>query len=273
MVQNQIRALHDARGIPLHEDAAQLELPAPNDYLPSSYDLAPKPAGALGSSDRVPARLDGIAKGTESGDQVYYLFCNKFGKPKAAVHFKFWNSTLRRDAHVSTLSSLFSELLIDIITERFYPAEVAGLSYFIHARGISALGFSDKLPELVKRLTHCVTKGHPDYFLSHPGCEARFSVLLERQIRRRKNFVKKRPMSIASTLVSWVVYEDDSSHEELLAELSMLLEIIHCILRGPCAAAPGHHCRPARGRKSAPRSSRRDACSCPTGRSNVGREQ
>ena len=110
--------------------------------------------------------------------------------------------------------------MIDIVTERFYPAEVAGLSYYIHAQGISALGFSDKLPDLVERLTRCLSKDHPDFFLLRPECEERFGVLLERKIRRRKNFAKKRPMSIASSLLGWMLYEDEASHGELLAELT-----------------------------------------------------
>jgi len=197
-------------------EADSLSLPAPNMYLPSSYELLPSPG--ISFDGDAPAILDGDE--TKARDVVYYSHCNKFGKPKAGVHFKFWNPLLRRSAATSTHSSLFSELLFDILTERFYSAEVAGLSYHIHAQGLSALGFNDKLPALVAHLASALTRNSDDYFLADEAkCRARFETLLERALRRRQSFVKKRPMSIASSLVSWMLYEDQASHEELLAAL------------------------------------------------------
>ncbi len=125
------------------------------------------------------------------GFRVWYKKENEFRVPKGNLYIAVDSEHAVKSARNIALTRLAVELLLDVLTESTYPAEIAGLGYRIYAHQggftIHLSGFTAKQNLLLKQILNSRKFGHVD--------PARFQIIKEQLIRNWDNQKQSKPIS------------------------------------------------------------------------------
>jgi len=187
----------------------QLELPAPNPFVPQSLELV------SGSSMEKPVLIN-----ADGPLPLWYARDTSFDVPRAAAYL-----SLRLPGVAESLPErLMNRLLVDIISKQVnawaYPAQLAGLDYrvYTHLRGMTIRvgGYNDRLDELFDKIMATVTEPQ----ITPQG----FQLAVDGLRQSLQNSRQDRPVSQAARFVQDAIIEnaDTTDHElEALAEITL----------------------------------------------------
>ncbi|KJE93448.1 insulin degrading enzyme, variant 1 [Capsaspora owczarzaki ATCC 30864] len=184
----------------------QLQLPLPNDFVPTDFELRARP----NEPQPFPVIIQDSAL-----SRVWHKQDAEFLLPKTWVSFQLTSPLSYVDPLHAVLSRLFCDLLRDALNEFAYHAEIAGLDYAIVTDFCGLIirvdGYSHQLPLLVERIF--------DRLGSFKTNANRFEEVKDAYTRELKNFSAEQPSSQVTYLSSFLLSERIWNHEQKLAEL------------------------------------------------------
>lgn len=182
-----------------------LALPGRNGFVPENLALK-SDAGNKG----VPVALE-----RRPGFELWHALDTEFNLPLANFYFSVRSPLANDTARHAVLTSLYTRLVNDQLTEFSYDADLAGLSYSLykHIRGftVRVSGYDDKQAVLVERIVDALRRPHI--------AEDRFEVAKENMVRSLRNAAKNSPYRRALDEVRLLLTEPDWSEEQLLAAI------------------------------------------------------
>ncbi len=140
-------------------------------------------------------------------EQVWHSYDQAFRQPRSSISVKI-RSHAGSEYH--PIHSLITNLYNQIVKQKLYPANLAGLSYSVSmgTRGMSfsVSGYSPKLPQLLKDIIRDFTS------LTWWNTNLETSmveILRDRKLRSLRSWITDRPDSQASMLLSYLMSESD----------------------------------------------------------------
>jgi secreted Zn-dependent insulinase-like peptidase len=125
--------------------AADLDLPAPNPFVPEDLELLAQDGG---ETPRALVREDGF--------ELWHLADTSFDVPRAQVRVELRTPRAGATAEDAVNARLYTRLVTDALNEFAYPARLAGLSWNLGSGGdaltLALGGFDDKLDVLLARV-------------------------------------------------------------------------------------------------------------------------
>lgn len=190
---------------------SQIDLPAPNPYIPQNLDLVHAASEASTTLLPTPKLIVDSPKA-----KIYFASDSKFKSPIIGWIFDIRTpSIVQGNAKQVVLADLFIKGLKEMLDDSRYPASLAGIGCEINRNEngmtISIDGYNDKasllLSEVLKKLT------------STPYNEQQFKVYKASLARQYQNFGKDNPISLASQLVMSVLYQRYTTDKEKAAAI------------------------------------------------------
>lgn len=133
----------------------QLQLPAPNEFIPRRLDIKP-PQVIAATASHIPTliRHDAV-------QDVWFHQDTEFSTPRAELFLRVKSPAVGADIRGAVLTELYVEMVRDALNEFAYPAQLAGLDFSLGAnsRGLDLRisGYSDKQGLLLSRLAGVLT--------------------------------------------------------------------------------------------------------------------
>lgn len=193
------------RATPVAALATQLQLPAPNPFIPENLEMV------TGASMAKPVLL-----ASPNGLDLWYDRDTRFGTPKANIFISLRTPATRASAR----NSILTRLLVDAINTNLnpwgYQAHLAGLDYSVypHLRGITIRvgGYSDKLHTLMNRILAQI---------ANPGLsQQRFDIARQNLLDSLRNQTRNPPVKQTSGFVQNALLQGAWSVEEKLQAAS-----------------------------------------------------
>ena len=161
-----------------------------------------------------PTRRPTLAVENE-GTRLWHKKDDRWWIPKASTHFLLKSPLITESAQANVMARLYVDLVVDSLTEYSYDADLAGLSYDLHAQlgnfVLSVDGYNDKLPVLHKVVLDRLTNLTID--------NKRFELIKEQLQRGLENFKLGNPYQHASYHLSHLTVKDMYTPEEQLSAL------------------------------------------------------
>jgi insulysin len=190
-------------------DIQQLRLPNRNQFLPTNLDVEKHEITE-------PQRRPRLIHETHIS-QVWHKKDDQFWLPKASVVIEIRSPIVNDTPRAIVLTRLFSDLVNDSLTEYTYDADLAGLAYHLGAHNLgvtmSLSGYSDKLPDLTRRIIEAVRNLQVR--------QDRLEVMKEKLKRQWENFFMSQSYQLSDyyarhilTHGVWTVEEHPQSHCE-----------------------------------------------------------
>lgn len=178
-----------------------MALPRINPYLQGEVALVEQPEAAA-----LPQRII-----DRTGYHFWFLADQQFAVPKGYCFINFWSPLLFNTPQNSALAKLYVELSLEVLSEQFYDAELAGLSFNFAstAQGLtlSTSGLSrgqlNLAIDLVKALRNLTF------------CPKRFAEYRKQLCRHYRNSHKSKPVSQLFSVLSHEVLPDNLPPSEL----------------------------------------------------------
>lgn len=191
-----------------------LHLPAPNDFLPSDFEVPPAPAGC-----DVPA----ICR-TSPLSTLWWKPDTLFASPKGCAYLNLMLPDAYAYPEACVLTRLFTKMLTDDLNKFVYQAEIAGLSYAVEPtnQGISlrVQGFSHRLLRLVRAIL--------DRFVDFVPSAERFGPVRAKVSQDYRNIRYGKPLSHAMYCASCLLESSRFHYESYIACVdSLTLEQLH----------------------------------------------
>ncbi|KAG0225257.1 Insulinase (Peptidase M16) [Actinomortierella wolfii] len=185
----------------------ELHLPAPNDYIPTNFEVGKVPIVKPLTSP-ILIRHSPLTRIWHKKDDTFWV-------PKATLVFQLRTPLAYSSPRNNVKTHLYVELLRDALNEYSYDAEMAGLAYNLETNVdgmvLSIDGYNDKahvlLSKVVEKMKTLEIK--PE----------RFHLLQEQLARTYKNFKHEAPYQHAMYYMSYLTQEKLWTHDEKLAEL------------------------------------------------------
>ncbi len=188
----QIVAVKSDQSSPLKTLAADLSLPARNDFLPAAFPLSGKD-GVL--ANPVQLSLNSAKKSAEavapdgSTRGLWYYGDTQFASPRASFSARLAIPVMS-SCLVEAKAELYIALVEDQLDAGLYAVRLAGLDYGLsrwsNGIAISIAGYADKQPVLLARVLEVMAE--PDWDIT------RFQRVKEQLIREGRNSLKQWPI-------------------------------------------------------------------------------
>lgn len=184
----------------------EIQMPAPNPFIPSSFELKNKNAVTPWEKIKAPDLLVDEARG-----KLYYQEDLYFGTPTIYASFEVRTPVI---SNAIPQSLVFRDLLQkgieDTLTDVISEASLAGLSLTI-VEGDEGLrfilsGFSDKAPLILEKLISALSL--PDFK------EERFDILLAQLKKDYRNFQLESPIRQATELFNEAIYKNYPTNKQ-----------------------------------------------------------
>ncbi|KAJ3358023.1 Insulinase (Peptidase M16) [Entophlyctis luteolus] len=183
-----------------------LHLPMKNEFIPANFVV---------SKSESPVWRHPMIISDNDVIRLWFKKDDTFWVPKAKVMFMLKSPISYSTPATCVMTRLYTDCLMDALSEYSYYAHVAGLDYYISnsTEGIelSIEGYNDKLPKLLERILLTAR--------SLKIKENRFEAIKEELIRTYRNWSKEQPYSQASFFSSYVTQERLWTSEDKLAVL------------------------------------------------------
>ncbi|XP_030382565.1 insulin-degrading enzyme [Scaptodrosophila lebanonensis] len=188
---------------------ANLDLPLPNNFIPTNFDIADVSAEA--------PKHPMIIVDTPIL-RVWHKQDNQFKKPKACMTFDMSNPISNLDPLNCNLNHMIVMLLKDQLNEYLYDAELASLILSVITKpcGIdfTIRGFNDKQVVLLEKLL--------DHLFDFRISEKRFDILKEEYTRSLKNFKAEQPYQHSIYYLALLLTENAWANVELLDAMELV---------------------------------------------------
>ena len=162
-----------------------LALPAPNDFIPSSFDL-------LGERHAFKSDAPEVVRQTELS-RLWWKPDTAFDAPKAILKLDLSSPAAYASPEAAVCARLYVELLTDALNELVYPAEIAGLAWgarnTTNGLQITCKGYNDKLLVLAEKVFRRAVALSID--------DERFAIAKEKVTRSYKNCKFEQPYQTA----------------------------------------------------------------------------
>ncbi len=195
---------------PTPTGAGRLALPEPNPFVPGELGLIETGSDAGPAPPHHPVRIV-----LRPGFELWHRPDVEFGQPRANFRFTVRSPIANDSPRHAVLSSLYTRLVEDALTEYAYPAAIAGHTYLLyrHHRGISVglSGWSDKQREVLERIVSTLR--------APPVSRPRFEAEREEYARQLRNLDERPPYRRAMSDVGELLLAPEWPTEALLAVL------------------------------------------------------
>ena len=194
----------------------KLHLPAPNEFIPTSFDLIERrdPAGEAEEDQSVAPRI--IYRSEMS--ELWYKPDTRFETPKGQVLLSLMSPESYTTPEAAVCTNLLTKMLIDSMNEVTYYAEVAGLAYGISSTTvglqIAFSGYSHKLLILAETVLKRLIAFKPD--------KERYFVLKEQMVKDFRNTKFDQPYQQAIYATSILLLQKKWHIDEYLDVLTSL---------------------------------------------------
>ena len=192
------------------ERIPDLHLPHKNEFIPSNLEVEKK-------SIKNPAISPTLIRNDKAA-RTWFKKDDRFWVPKANVFVTLRNPLAAATPENSIITTLYTELVRDALTEYSYDAELAGLEYDLsgHSGGLDleVSGYNEKMPVLLEKVL--VTMRDLDVR------EDRFKIVKERVMRGCRNWDFQEPYYQVGQFTTWLNTQKSWINEEQLAELPHL---------------------------------------------------
>ncbi|KAF8559745.1 hypothetical protein OG21DRAFT_1550390 [Imleria badia] len=189
-------------------DNQELHLPSRNEFIPTNLDVEKREITE-------PQRRPHLIYETHIS-KVWYKKDDQFWLPKANVVIDIRSPIATDTPRAGVLTRLYSDLVIDSLTEYTYDADLAGLAYNFgtHTLGvsISLSGYNDKLPDLTRRIIGAARNLHVH--------QDRLEVMKEKLKRQWENFFMSQSYQLSDHYARHILTHGAWTVEEQLPEIS-----------------------------------------------------
>ncbi|EDV22870.1 uncharacterized protein TRIADDRAFT_28404 [Trichoplax adhaerens] len=179
-----------------------LNLPRRNEFIPTDFDIKK-------SSDK-PTQYPTIIK-EDSLSKTWFKQDNSFFLPKACFCFDITSPFTYVDPAHFNMTRLFVTLVMDSLNEFAYDAEIAGISYILHATfyGIQLIirGYNDKQKVLLSKILNEVAQFKID--------PKRFLIIKNEYKRQLLNFKAEKPYMHAAYYVNYLLEDTFWTNDDL----------------------------------------------------------
>lgn len=115
----------------------------------------------------------------------------------------------------AAMTRLVADLVVDLLTEYSYDAQLAGLKYsmnnILDGLQIVVSGYNDKIPQLLRTVLQSLTQLQPS--------EARLSILKQQFERELENFKLEQPFRIADDWCRHLLQHHGWTRDDILSKL------------------------------------------------------
>lgn len=188
-----------------------LDIPPKNEFIPMDFQLLANPLPDGKFSEEGPKIVD-----KNEHYELHYLLDRNFNRPKVNVSLSFETNMAYMCPRFSVLTKLFTELLIDDLTEFTYDADIAGLKYSFYntmeGMRLTVHGYNDKLKSLLQTIVDRIAN-----FTVNPE---RFPLILDSIERQFENFDKEQPYQHALYSSSYLMEQPRWHIQEYLATIN-----------------------------------------------------
>ncbi|KDQ61093.1 hypothetical protein JAAARDRAFT_32094 [Jaapia argillacea MUCL 33604] len=189
-------------------DIPQLFLPGPNEFIPTNLDVDKREVAE-------PLQRPHLIRETPLSS-LWHKKDDQFWVPKARVIIEIRSPFANASPKASVMSRLFTDLVVDSLTEFSYDADLAGLSYNFasHPLGVfvALSGYNDKLPLLARHVLESVKNLKVD--------PERLNVMKEEVKRQWQNFFLGQSYTISEYYGRYLITEKQWTLQEKLPEIA-----------------------------------------------------
>ncbi|KAJ7580245.1 Metalloenzyme, LuxS/M16 peptidase-like protein [Mycena floridula] len=191
-------------------DIPEFVLPKPNEFIPTNLDVEKKEV-------LEPLEEPIVVRETPLST-LWHKKDDRFWVPKARVSIDMRSSLASTSARTFLLNQLYADLITDSLTEYFYDAVLAGLSYTFSSLKtgllITVRGYNDKIHLLTEQV---LAKGKS--LVVNPE---RLAVFKEKTKRSLENLLLSSPHQLSSHNLGIILGHKTFTPEEKLKELSSI---------------------------------------------------
>ncbi|KAL0572984.1 metalloprotease [Marasmius crinis-equi] len=213
-----------------HGTVPDLFLPGENKFIPENLSVDKKDVKEVGfdraeffympltSMSWQPLKRPRVILDTPL-TRLWHKKDDRFWVPYARVTILMKSPFVDQSPRTAVLSSLFTDLIDDSLTELVYDAQLANLSYYcydtVNGLCVSFSGYNDKLPVLMKQVLERMKDLHVD--------PERLKVMIERRKKAWENFFLGESYELARFYTSHLLSAESWLKEELLEELKVVI--------------------------------------------------
>ncbi|KAH8917886.1 LuxS/MPP-like metallohydrolase [Atractiella rhizophila] len=193
------------------------EMLPPNPFIPKDFEIkgpiptppSPKPPSVVMDNKSL---------------KLWHKLDDQWGVPKGVIHVRIRNPRTDRTPKEAVKTSMVFSLFSDHVQRKFYDAILAGHSYGLSTDQdnihIKVKGYNEKLPALLMQLVEEIKVFQPT--------PERFGIVMDWHERSYKNFALRRPDTLASTFMNYLLAEVSWLPSEALNQLQdVTLEEVH----------------------------------------------
>lgn len=185
----------------LAKEHPNIDLPGPNPFIPTNFDLVAPSCRNKASVDQVIPTPEVLSK-DDSG--LFYWACDTdYLIPKVSLHFTIKTpKIIVSDPESIVMGDLYVKALNDALIKYSYPADMAGLKYEVsrddNGLGLRIYGFSDKAERMLDTILDTLHNTKLDV--------SSFNTYKESLIRDYQNFSKESPLAQNFETLKKVLY-------------------------------------------------------------------